>query len=419
MKLSSSITPARKKQTRKRNTGIVRICFFTLILAAAGFSALSFKSLKSFGQSHAADDVNVHRAPLQTSPQQYEGMIKEMNNEFHNSGSHRGSHPSEIHPVNCNGMLKDSTIWNPNKAYTREATKRWTNTNPPFWISLHAEWFDNMRWASIMNKGEYYETGVTSLFHQILSTYPLSSSSSRPLVLDIGMNIGWFSLYSRAHGHEVAAFEPNPVMFLRICESLEHNKWNSYGDPEANNQNNNGPAVSLWQYGLGAQPGVFNLTMGKNPGGSSFYPDRLAKKFRKTMEVQVTTLDAVAIQEGWLNRQISLMKVDVEGFEPFVFRGGKRLLNEGMVENLFMENSVNNLTEVGEMVDLIYGAGFRLKGIYTVNGDPYHEDWWPTFNPTLEERHGSRENRNESDQMKFIAKVTCNIWWINTKFREV
>ncbi|KAL7461765.1 hypothetical protein ACHAXS_002174 [Conticribra weissflogii] len=418
MKRRSGNTPAQKKQTRKRNASTARIFLFSLILTAVGFSALSFKALKNLGQTNAADDVTFHRVPLRTSPQQFEGMNTKTNNALHKSGSHRRNNPSISHPVNCNGVLKDSTLWDPNREFTRNATKRWTITDPPFWISLHAEWFDSMRWASIMNKGEYYETGVTSIFHQILSSYPLSSSSTRPLVLDIGMNIGWFSLYSRAHGHEVAAFEPNPVMFLRMCESLEHNNWNSYGDIKENNQSIDGPWVSLWQYGLGAQPGVFNLTLGKNPGGSSFHADRLAKKFRKTMEVQVTTLDAVAIQEGWLNRQISLMKVDVEGFEPFVFRGGKRLLYEGQVENLFVENSVNNLTEVGEVMDFIYGAGFRIKGIYTVNGDPYHEEWWPTFNPTLEKGHGSRENIIESDQLKFLAKVTCNIWWINSKFRK-
>lgn len=54
-----------------------------------------------------------------------------------------------------------------------------------------------------MKKGEYYETGVTAAFHTILGKYD-SSVRPAPLVIDIGMNIGWFSLYSRAHGHDVA-----------------------------------------------------------------------------------------------------------------------------------------------------------------------------------------------------------------------
>ena len=215
---------------------------------------------------------------------------------------------------------------------------------------------DKMRWVHIMKKGEYYETGVTAAFHTILGRYD-SSVRPAPLVIDIGMNIGWFSLYSRAHGHDVAgervinsklvclvwsahfevlilqrsAFEPNKVMFLRVCESLQYNNW----------ENDN--TVSLWNYGLGAQAGSFNLTTGNNPGGSSFHEDRLAPKFRKKMTVEVATLDSVAIQEGWLDRQVSLLKVDVEGFENFVFEGGKRLIYNGNVENIFMVSYVSNV----------------------------------------------------------------------------
>ena len=215
--------------------------------------------------------------------------------------------------------------------------KRFTITDPPFWISLHNPSFDKMRWVSIKNTGEYYEKGVTATFHKILSAYDLTKEQQpiAPLVIDIGMNIGWFSLYSRAHGHDVAAFEPNPVMFLRMCESLEYNKWRD--------EDNSGNSVSLWKYGLGVEKGSFNLTVGNNPGGSSFFEDRLAQKFRKKLRVEVTTLDTVAMSQGWLDRKVSLMKVDVEGFEPYVFEGGKRLLREGQVENIFMENSVTDI----------------------------------------------------------------------------
>jgi FkbM family methyltransferase len=211
--------------------------------------------------------------------------------------------------------------------------KRFTRTKPAFWIALHNPGFDMIRWVSIMDTGEYYEKGLTSIFHNILSTYDLSKEPRAPLVIDIGMNIGWFSLYSRAHGHDVATFEPNPVMFLRICESLGYNKWGSSDD------------VSLWMYGLGFQKGFFNLTTGNYPGGSSFFQDRLPKEFRTTIPVEVTTLDTVAVKQGWLDRKVSLMKVDVEGFEPYVFEGGKRLLHEGHVENIIMENSVTDITK--------------------------------------------------------------------------
>ena len=171
-----------------------------------------------------------------------------------------------------------------------------------------------------MKQGEYYERGLTSLFHRLLSSYDANvtggdgakNSVRPPLVLDIGMNIGWFSLYSRAHGHDVASFEPNPTMFLRMCESLTYNYW----------KDDDG-SVTLWNYGLGATAGVFDLTLGKNPGGSSFHGERLARKFRRTMPVSVATLDDVSDMSGWFDRRISLAKVDVEGYEDRVIEGGE------------------------------------------------------------------------------------------------
>lgn len=120
------------------------------------------------------------------------------------------------------------------------------------------------------------------------------------------------------------------------------------------------------------------------------------------------------------------MKVDVEGFENFVFQGGKTLLYNGNIDNIIMENSIQNNTIVGGMVDMLFDAGYRVKEIRTVNGDPYHEDWWSTFNPVLEERHTAyianskqavvKPLEAESDQIKFLSKATSNIWWVHKRF---
>jgi len=324
---------------------------------------------------------------------------------------------NNIKQVSCPKYLSDPSIYNPNTELTRDETKRLTITEPKFYISLHSQFYDKMRYVHIMKQGDYYERGLTTLFHDILSKYDTTTSKSkeeRPLMLDIGMNIGWFTLYSRAHGHDVAAFEPNPTMFLRVCESLEYNHWD------------NDNTIELWNYGLGITPGKFNLTTGNNPGGSSFHEERLAKKFRKKMEVEVVTLDSIAMQQGYLQRKISLMKVDVEGFENYVFEGGKTLLYNSNIDNIIMENSIQNNTIVGGMVDMLYDAGYRVKEIRTVNGDPYHEDWWSTFNPVLEERHSVyvanskqavvKPLEAESDQIKFLSKATSNIWWVHKRF---
>ena len=46
------------------------------------------------------------------------------------------------------------------------------------------------------------------------------------IFLDVGGNIGWFTLLAKAHGaSKVYTFEPNPVNVVRVCESLKLNGW--------------------------------------------------------------------------------------------------------------------------------------------------------------------------------------------------
>ena len=376
-------------------------CVLFLFLITLPLSLTYFFVLKSYvqiGNNSASDFAR----PLR-SRQLKNSAPKVMHNNT-------ATNPRSIQQVSCQKYQRDKTIYDPNAKlarFSRNNLTRLTVTEPKFWIAVHSILYDGLRFRNIFEMGEYYEKGLTALFHRILMTYD-TTTKPPPLVLDIGANIGWFALYSRAHGHEVAAFEPNPTMFLRICESLQYNNWD---------QDSSDVSFGLWNYGLGAIPGRFNMTTGSNPGASSFHEERIGEESRGKLEVSVVTLDSIAIQEGWLDRQISLMKVDVEGFENYVFEGGKKLIYNGNVENIIMESSNNNFTALSAMLDLLYGADYRIKEIRGVNGDKYHEDWWHTFNPALEMHYeNNRKNihvvqDDQSDQIKFLAKVTCNIWW--------
>mmetsp|Transcript_24578 Transcript_24578/g.35731 ORF Transcript_24578/g.35731 Transcript_24578/m.35731 type:complete len:169 (-) Transcript_24578:916-1422(-) len=73
-----------------------------------------------------------------------------------------------------------SKFHDPNKGL-EESPKKLTITQPPFWISLHAKWFDERRWSSIYMLGEYYEKGLTTIFQNILV-----DTKEPGLVVDIG-----------------------------------------------------------------------------------------------------------------------------------------------------------------------------------------------------------------------------------------
>jgi hypothetical protein len=119
-------------------------------------------------------------------------------------------------------QVKNRTLEDPN--YTDERMienalhSRFTVLEPRFHISLHNRKYDIVRW-SIMEYGKYYETGVTENFQKVLREHPGG------ILVDIGMNIGWFSLWGLANGAEIFAFGPNPLNRLRFCESAKLNQY--------------------------------------------------------------------------------------------------------------------------------------------------------------------------------------------------
>ena len=227
-----------------------------------------------FSKSHEYNflDENVAIQPTDNSksnlPIQTNKLIQEIDCKFH----HAQNDPNE-------GM--------------EDPSKFIEKIEPNFWISLHQQQFDYVRWE-IMNTGVYYETQITEQFKKILYGKP------KGIVVDVGMNIGWFTMYSRAMGHDVVAFDPNPIMHSRVCNSLQLNKWWD----GVSNDSSGSSGVTTFAYGLGDQSSNLTLTMhAKNPGASSLINNWIRRNAQGTLQVPVTTLDTVVTEMGWIQRE--------------------------------------------------------------------------------------------------------------------
>jgi FkbM family methyltransferase len=108
--------------------------------------------------------------------------------------------------------------------------------------------------------------------------------------VDVGANVGAYSLRAALQGMIVHSFEPNPgnVRILRRNSEI------------------NGLAIDLHECALGASEGTANLSAG---GAASRISDE------GELTVQVRTLDSFHLP------QVDLLKVDVEGYELEVLRG--------------------------------------------------------------------------------------------------
>jgi FkbM family methyltransferase len=167
----------------------------------------------------------------------------------------------------------------------------------------------------------------------------------RGLFVDVGANIGLvsFSVGSSRPDVSVLAFEPdaeNAARWLR------------------NAALNDARRSRLETLALGAAVGGAEIVRGSEAGHS-----RIATKGEHGIRVPVDTLDAYADRLGL--QSIDVLKVDVEGYEPFVFKGASRLLREGRIEAVVCEMNEPLLRLRGftrlELASLLAETGYVPK----------------------------------------------------------
>jgi len=127
-------------------------------------------------------------------------------------------------------------------------------------------------------------------------------------VLDIGANIGYFTAHMSTLvgvAGVVHAFEPEPRNFALLERNRLTNKLDN---------------VTIHHMALGNRTGIARLYISKFNGGLH----RLYESFccsDTAVEVPIRRLDSI-FKPG----QLSVIKIDVEGFEPFVLEGARSLI---------------------------------------------------------------------------------------------
>jgi FkbM family methyltransferase len=195
------------------------------------------------------------------------------------------------------------------------------------------------------------------------------------VVLDIGANIGWYSLLiDRLTQADVRifAFEPDRANYDLLVENVALNKATRVQ-----------PVRKAVSERIGTQ--TLYLYGDKNTGRHSLLPLNEAG----TEEVETTTLDAFLTEANVAPSAVKFIKFDIEGYEQFALAGATRLL--GTVPFIFMEYTHRYLQRLGiepsKQLDLMYGHGYvpylaHADGTLTAvekkwaYGPP---DWQPDF----------------------------------------
>lgn len=148
------------------------------------------------------------------------------------------------------------------------------------------------------------------------------------VVLDIGANVGYFTAHmSKLVGSAglVHAFEPEPRNFSLLRSNVATNHLQN---------------VVLHHMALGDREDTGVLHISDFSGGMHrLYPSNCCGDSK--IEVPIRRLDSM-----FSPRQISVIKIDVEGFEPFVLSGAQNLL-EGQDVKIISEYCPPAMLEAG------------------------------------------------------------------------
>ncbi len=188
-------------------------------------------------------------------------------------------------------------------------------------------------------------------------------------VLDIGANIGLVSLWlSRLVGEQgqVHAFEPNPRLQAMLSEMFAHNRLSN---------------VRLHPVALGAQDGALELRIPKvNAGAASFVRNQDVSDC-EVIVAPIRTLSGIVAEQDI--RQIRLIKIDVEGFEAEVFKGGLDVLERIRPEAILFELNETITGSVAEqpVMKILRECGYRFfsipRSLFRMRLEPFEPDVTP------------------------------------------
>ena len=146
---------------------------------------------------------------------------------------------------------------------------------------------------------------------QILFTLGKSANA----FLDIGANMGFYSiaLATLNPALNVQSFEPQPRIYSSFATNISLNRLESQ--------------VKIYNYGLGSKEDDLNMYIPAftGSGGGSFANLHKEEGDAEEFLVPVRTLDTFV----QLNSNVDLIKVDVEGFEFEVLKGGLEFIESG------------------------------------------------------------------------------------------
>ena len=173
-----------------------------------------------------------------------------------------------------------------------------------------------------------------------------SKKVNSEILIDIGANIGFYSILSSSRFRQIYSFEPNERNFKVLKKNIENNKLKN---------------IKILNFGLGENEEVLmgnSKTKGKLFQTSGF---AINKDNKKGERVLVKKGDDVL---QFKNKTLTI-KIDVEGFEFFVLKG----LKSALINNLCILQIEIWERNYDEVHNFLKSLGYKM--IISIDGDTY------------------------------------------------
>ena len=226
-------------------------------------------------------------------------------------------------------------------------------------------------------RNKYWELYDTERIMKQLDALNATIGNKTLVFIDVGANIGWFTLAAASKGYKVQAFEPFSTnifgLNFSLCLNPKYDQLVTINKVALGSKN---ASCALFSENNNQENGQIECGEGDRPHAI----------FREN--ITVTTLDSF-VGTFPENYYLGVMKIDIEGYQYYMFQGSKQFFSKYQVPYILMEWAPGYMKDLNYteqmMFDIIHEVGYdiRLKSFdgeiianyKTPQGLPYIRDY--------------------------------------------